>query len=276
MQRRAAAIYFAFFLVVGAGAYAFIGVAEQTSEPHYSLSGPVVGNDSTTAIAGTSHHVRIQSADGSVNATVTWTNESAVFTAGLDNGSTTTYQNDSYTVLIANQTDVSTFTLRAQQNASQILAGDPAVRDTPATVDGVDHVVYTNGTIGPPVSEYLPAPETVQFSVGDEYPYQGNTTTVSAVTPSSATLRWVHPAHESVVMTEGSNVSLGNGEQYFGHFPDTSSVQIVPSNEYHQYNETTQLREHFNERKAGLWGIVILSAIAAIILLAAAYLPVRG
>jgi uncharacterized Zn finger protein len=276
MQRRAAAIYFVFFLVVGAGAYAYIGVAEQTSQPQYSLSGPVVEDGGSTELGGVTHDVAVRSFESEVNATVAWTNESAVFTAELDNGSSVTYRNDSYVVDIENASDVSSFTLVAEQNVSRILIEDPDVRSTTATVDDTEVVVYANGTLGPPVPEYLPAPSTEAFAVGEEIAYEDNTTTVTSVTPETATLRWTGTAGRSVVMTEGTNATLGDGDQYFAHFPDESSVRIVSSESFGGYNETAQARDYFGERRAGLWGITILSGFAAVILLGAAYLPVRG
>jgi len=53
MQRRAAAIYFVFFLVVGAAAYAYIGVAQSSQQPAFDVDGPTLAGNESTTIDGT-------------------------------------------------------------------------------------------------------------------------------------------------------------------------------------------------------------------------------
>ena len=71
-------------------------------------------------------------------------------------------------------------------------------------------------------------------------------------------------------------MTLANGDRYFAHFPNSHEVTLVPGDQYPQYAETVDQRDYFGERLAGLWGVVIVSLLAAIFLLATSYLPTRG
>ena len=288
MQRRAAAIYFAFFLVVGAAAYAYIGVAQSTQQPQFSLDGATLEGNESTTIDGTQYAVaEVGHASGGggghggggggeLVATLEWVNQSARQTASLDNGSSTTYRGTSYTVVIGNGSDVSSFTLREEQNVTALLANDSAVENSLATRDGTDYVVFRSNDSIRPAAEYLPAPRTRQFSTGDTYPYQGNETTVVEVTPEAATLAWTGPQSRSAELQEGANVTLANGQRYFAHFPNDHAVSLVPIGQYGDYAATLAERSYFDERINGLWGIVIVSGLAAFLVLSMAYMPSRG
>jgi hypothetical protein len=283
MQRRAAAIYFVFFLVVGAGAYAYIGVAEQTSQPQYDLEGPIVESNGTAEIDGTEYQLSgIQREGGShgsggeLVSELTWTNESYVASEAISNNSTVDYQNDSYRVVIANESGVSEFTLRAEQNVSQILQNDPAVENTTADRDGTRYVVYRDNDTIQPLAEYLPEPETVTVSEGDTFPYDGNDATVVNVTTSEVVLEWDSSQENTVELTEGANITLANGQQYFANYHGHGEVEIVPASQYADYVQTNNERDSFQTRLNGLWGIAIISALAALTVLSTAYLPVRG
>ena len=288
MQRRAAAIYFVFFLVVGAAAYAYIGVAQETQEPGFQLDGTTLEGNGSATIGGVEYAVTELGhasggggghgggGGGELVATLEWTNESARQTATLDNGSTVTYRGQSYTVVIANETNVSSFTLREEQNVSAILANDSAVKNTLATQNDTDYVVYRENDSLRPASEYLPAPETREFSTGDSYQYEGNETTVAEVTPSAVTLEQFGPAVNTVELNEGTNVTLANGDQYFAHFPNDHAVSLVPIEQYDDYQDTISQQDYFDERVNGLWGIVIVSFSAAFLILSMAYMPHRG
>lgn len=296
MQRRAAAVYFALFLVIGAGAFGFIQVG--MTEPTVQFQdAPEYGPDDTITVDGRTHTVaNITTVGGSgeggghggggggeeLSANLTWVNESARETATLANGSTTTYEGVDYNVLVDNASGQ--LTLSAVQNVSAILEADPAVEDEPLTQNGTQYVRYVdNGTIQP-LSEYLPEPERVSFAVGDDYRYpaeSGNVTaTVSAVTAEEATLTWTSPQTNRIQLSEGGNVTL-NGQQHFVHFPsepgdESPQVQVLPVDSYYDSYQT-QLAEidYFQERTNGVWGVVILSFLAGIILLGTAYLPVK-
>ena len=288
MQRRAAAAYFVFFLVVSVAAYAYIGVAE-SQRPEVTLDAETELTNDSTFTAGettyTASNIHMSGGGGgghgggggSMVADLSWTNQSNRYTATLENGSTTTYQNDSYLILTDNESG--TVTLREAFNVTQLLSEDSAVEDTLATQNGTDYVVYRNNSTLRPLAEWLPEPDTAEFQTGDTYPYSTDSgtqqTTVATVESGTATLEWIAPEDRSVELSEGGNVTLDDG-RYFAHFPDQSTVQLVPIDQYDDYEEELARQDYFHERKNGLWGISILSGIGAVLVLGMAYLPVRG
>jgi hypothetical protein len=281
MQRRVAAIYFALFVLIGAGAFGFVQVG--MSQPTVSLDGPTLVHNDTMTVGERTYTLATVGEDDAGNPVgeLTWTNESAQATATLGNGSTTLYQGEEFRVAVENDSDAASFRLVEVQNASALLAADPAVEDTPVTQNGVDYVLYAgNQTRGPPVQEYLPAPETVEFAAGDQLRYQtdsGNVTAdVQDVSESGATLTWSTTVTNTVELAEGSNVTL-NGVTHIVHFPDNESVQVLPADQYHSsYQSELAAVEAFDERQNGVWGVFIVCVVAAIVLIAAAYLPVKG
>lgn len=281
MQRRAAAIYFVFFLVIGTGAYGYITVVD-AQRPQVAIEGETYGVNDTFQQGGQEYTVSALSeeeASGEGGGTVitgeiAWTNESAVSTATLANGTNATYQNETWQVVIENGSDVSEFTLRGYVNTTAVLVNDPDVEDQPATQGGIKYVVWeSNGTLGPALDEYLPAPETATISEGDTFPYEGNDdATVSRVTPSEVTLSWSSPTDNTVDLEQGANVTLG-GERFLVNFPSANEVQLTQN--FQAYKADQDRIDYFEERKRGLWGVTLLSYMSAIVLLGAAYMPVK-
>jgi hypothetical protein len=284
MQRRAAAAYFAFFLVVSVAAYAYIGVAE-SQRPQVQLEGEggELTNESTFTVGGQTYTVSNihqsggggHGGGGAMVADLSWTNNSSSYTATIEDGSTTTLDNTTYNV----STSSGTMTLTEQLNVTALLRADDAVENTTATQDGTEYVVYRANDSLEPLSEWLPEPETVTYSTGDSFTYAADSgpqeTTITNITNSSATLSWVAPRDNTVELAEGGNLTL-SGQQYFAHFPDHSSVVVASSDQYGQYQETRNAQDYFHERKNGLWGVSILSGIASVLMLGMAYLPQRG
>lgn len=287
MQRRAAAAYFVFFLVISVAAYAYIGVAE-SQRPEVTLDGPELTNDSTfTGDEGTTYTVsNIHFAGGggghgggggSMAADLTWTNSSWHYSATVENGSTTTRDNTSY--LVTTENDSATMTLTAEQNVSALLRANDSVENTLATQNGTEYVVYRSDDRLEPLSEWLPEPDTREYTVDDTFTYQSDSgpqsTNITAISDSGATVEWIAPNERSVELSEGGNVTLADGT-YFAHFPDHSTVQVVSIEQYDDYRNTLSDQAYFHERKNGFWGVSILSGIAAVLMLGMAYLPHRG
>jgi hypothetical protein len=92
-----------------------------------------------------------------------------------------------------------------------------------------------------------------------------------------AELAWTSDSGEQTVeLSEGGNVTLANGETYFAHFPNETTVQVTSADQYGEYTATLSDQDYFKERMNGFWGISILSGMAAVLMLGMAYLPVRG
>lgn len=117
------------------------------------------------------------------------------------------------------------------------------------------------------------------YSQGEELRTGGVTYTVDSIGDGEAELTWLNATageEETIGVDEGENVTLG-GSQYFAHFPDDGGVQLLPSDEYWgAYQDELDVQDQYEERRAGVWAILFLSFLAAIILISAAYMPVRG
>lgn len=278
MQRRAAAVYFALFLVLGGGAYGYMQVG--MSQPTVDLDAESLSEGDELVVDGRTYTVTSVSAETEEGSTsyggeLTWYNESNVATATLDNGSTVAFRDGTYAVSIDNETD--SFALVEQFNVSARLANDPDVEDETLTRGDREYVRYRDGTTRL-LEEYLPDRDTATYRVGDEYVYpeENATTTVSDVSPSAATLSWNQPTNQTVEFAEGENITL-NGQPYFAHFPSDESVQVLPRDDYYaSYTSELSDIDYYQTRVNGMWGIVIISLLAGIVLLATAYLPHRG
>jgi hypothetical protein len=282
-------MYFAFFVIAGAVAY---GLIVATSTPTVAMDGPTHTQGETVTLGERTYQVTEiseESAGGghgggggeaTVTGTIAWTNQSAVVGTQLDNGSTLSPEDtafeDPFLVATPNASSPSSFALVQQRNITALAAEDPALYDQTVTVDGVEHVTYRENDTNVPVETYFGPVETRTYEVGDTLRYQGNETTVDAVTADAVTL--TRPGEETteVELTEGGNFTV-SGTTYFAHFSNASSVQILSVEEYYgSYDSQNERIETYHERKLGLWGIVDLSIAAAIILLGTAFLPVRG
>lgn len=192
-------------------------------------------------------------------------------------GSTATLQwGDEFYVSIPNETDPSTVSLTQQFNVTRRLTTDPQVRNGTVTIDGEPYVVNRTTNQNTPLSEYLPEPQVTEFSEGDELTYNGNVTTIGNITREAAPLSWTGAQNKTVDLSEGASLSL-NDQEYFVHFPGQHSVQLVENttDAWNAYQSDLNTIDVYNERMAGLWGVTILSFLAAFVLLVAAYLPVK-
>ncbi|MFT4921505.1 MAG: hypothetical protein ACI8XM_000705 [Haloarculaceae archaeon] len=283
MQRRAAAVYFILFVLIGAGAYGFM---QGMSEPAVELDGQEFTEGSELVVDGRTYTVSAIDAEESDELTeydgdveLTWFNESKRGTATLENASTTAYNDDEYQVVVSDGSS-STFRLVEELNVSGFLEQDQITEDETVTRDGTEYVIIADSQELRPLSEYLPDRDVVEFSVGDRIEYDADDETVNAridsISSEGVSLSWSDPGNESVELSQGENSTV-NGLEYFAHFPSDDQVQILPAQqEYGTYSSEISAIEHWEERLNGMWGIVILSVLAAVVLLSAAYLPVKG
>jgi hypothetical protein len=268
MQRRAAAVAAAVLLIVAAGGYVFVGFAQ---EPTVDVEGDEYAVGDSLTVEGQTYTV----ADiGEDEATIEWTNDSARQTAELENATNVTYQEETYHLTVDRDgTEPPSFTLEEILNVTQILQNDPEVENTVLrTGEGAKYVRYRANDSTRPLEEYLPTRTTHAFAEGDQYPYENETTTVDTVTNESVTLTWTAAETMDVSATEGSNVTLGS-TRYLAHFPDNSTLVLTQN--YDGYESEQQRIAYYQERIDGLWGVSILSTLAALVLIGAAYLPSR-
>jgi hypothetical protein len=266
MQRRAATVYAVLFLVIAAGAYSLIGVAQQ---PQIDVEGETYAENDSVTVNGLEYSV---ASVGDGEGTLTRTNDSARYTESLENNTTVELDNTTYRVLIPNESDPGQFTLREEQELGE--------NATTVEENGTTYVVVDEGENKSlvPVDEYkrqqFGEPETSQHSEGETFQFRGNETTVTNVTKDAATVAWNAPRTFETSLAEGETASLGpdeNNETFVAHFPDENTLQLSSNPQKYQ-NEVSEIDE-FNERIAGLWGVAILSALTVVLLFGLAFLP---
>lgn len=117
------------------------------------------------------------------------------------------------------------------------------------------------------------------YSEGDEFDAGGVTYTVNSTGDGEGELTWFNGTAgetETIDVDDGENVTLG-GSQYFAHFPEDGGVHVLPTDQYWDaYQNGLDVQDQYEERRAGIWAILFMSFLAAIILLSSAYMPVRG
>lgn len=286
MQRRAAAVYVAFFLVLGAASYSLVATAEEPTlafeNPDHRLgvneSFQVAGSDETYTVGSIDAEVEGGDHGGATtvtrSGTVNWVNESARYTESWENNSTVTVDETDWTVQIPNETDPDGFTLQEDLNETAILEADPAVDNETVTRDGTRYVVRTeNDSITlVPASEYFPAPTTRTFDEGGTLAYAGNQTTVENVSSTAVRLAWTGQQTNTVEVSDRANVTVG-GQTYLAFFPDNST--LVLTQDFESYERQTSEIARYHEHVSGLWGVTIVSGMTAVLLIGLAYLPSR-
>jgi hypothetical protein len=265
MQRRAAAVSVAVFLLLAAGAYSVIGAAQQPEldleDPDYSVS----ANDTVTASGTTYSFTEV----GSSSATATWTNESARYTEVWEQNDTVVYEEDNYTVVVPNQTDPVEFELREVQTVDRPTVEENGTTYVIVEEDGERTLVERD--------EYLDDPTVYRFREGDriERPDNDNETRVASVTNASVTLEWFAPRTNELGFSEGENTTLGD-TPYLAHFEQRGGEAVLElTTDYQDYRSDVDARQAFHQRMNGLWGVAILSGLAAALLTMLAFLPSR-
>lgn len=280
MQRRAAAVSAGLLLLLAAGAYGLVGAASQPPI-EVETTADLEVNESVV-LGGTNYTVTSVGPAAGGTAEFEWFNASGRYTATLANNSTTTFERDAaqtgwddtnltYRVLTEAGDPPTAFTLREVQTVSEPTFTRNGTTFVVVDVDddGQDETV--------PRDEYLPEPRTATFAEGEALDFQGNTTTVAAVTGGQVTLEWFGPQTNTRSVSNGNNVTLG-GQQYIAYFPEGEGgepTRVVLTQDSAGYEASLDRRSYWADRMRGLWGIVVLGIIGGAGLTAMAYLPSR-
>jgi hypothetical protein len=281
MQRRAAAAYIAFFLVIAAGSYAFIATADA---PEVTISGDdvrevqegdtVTVDDRTYTVTEVSAEVEEGGGHGGGGGLAYaihfgWTNESARYTESWAANSTVEFDGQTRRVLVENASDE--FDLR----------WEPTERFAPAWSDGVlyiDSDLNRGGRQDVAVTSYITnssneSVQTIEYAEGDSFERNGNETTFASVSNTSVVLEWVAPRTNDVSAANHQNLTL-NGEPHVVHFENNDTVRLGQGDAVQeQLQEAKRTNDRFNERINGVWGITLGSGTALVLLVALAFLP---
>lgn len=265
MQRRWAAIYLAFFLVMAASAYSVMAVAE---EPAIDIEGDTFSEGDTLEADGTTYtFTEVADRSGAVEH-----NETVDQEQELANNTVIEYRDGEYNVTIESAEEPQSFTLTQEFDVEAILEGDDDVNNETFTGDdGEEQVVYRNGTTQL-LSEYLPEPDSEEFSVGETIEHDGHTKSIEAVTAEAVTVTWQEELTQTTELSEGKQVTFG-GTDYVFTFVDDNTVML--STQIDEYEQTQENREFFDQRMSGLLYVIIFSLGSGFVLAASAFMPRR-
>ena len=278
MQRRAAAVYVALLLAVGVGAY---GVAATAQPPDVALESDEVDQE---AAEGTSFSA------GGTEYTLADVSETTAGGGGHGGGGETTVEGEltyeatvtdteslaagdvverdgkNWSVEVPNESDPAEFTLVENVSVERPTVEQNGTTYVVVDEDGERRLVpreeYVRETFG--------EPETRTFQEGDAW---NDDRTVGDVTAESVPLETQVVEEQSVTVSEGGTVTLGETE-YVAHFPDGETIQLTTDHE--AYHDEVSEVERFEERVQGLWGVAVLSTLTGLLLVGLAYLPVKG
>jgi len=283
MQRRAAAAYVAFFLVIAAGSY---GVIATTDNPEPYVTGEEAEH---TLAAGEQIEIGERTYNVSLSAKesggggghggggggveyqgkLTYTNESAVQTATWGQNTTVTYDNSTYRVLIENVSSPSELQLRPE----------PSADVNPRFVNGsqvVDVDIDDDGFVeeAVPIARYLESVENrSNVTISDSVTINGTERSVTSLTNESVTFEWVEPAEEEISLGQAETVELG-GQEYLVYF-ESGETAYLDANESTAYYERRSDHDAMTLRINGFWAVTIVSGIAGLGLIGVAFLPRR-
>jgi hypothetical protein len=266
MQRRAAAIYVALFVLIGAASYSLIATAQQPTVEFDDPALELTQGDELDAGGQTYTVASVSETGGELE----YTNESDRYTVTWENDSTQTVDEEEWRVVIEGD-EPTEVTLREEINETAILAEDPDASEETVEQNGTRYVVINNSRLVP-ASEYFPEPETRTYAEGDSLDYQGNTTTVESVTADAAELAWTAPRTNVVEVEHEANVTIGD-RTYFAYIPDGSTIQLI--DDYGSYQQQTAEIDQYQTHTNGLWGVSIVSLLTAVFMIGFAYLPSR-
>ena len=284
MQRRAVALFVAFFLVVGTLSLGLVVTAES---PHLDAEGRELQTGDSFTVGEQQYTVTAidvsESSGGgghgggggtTYEAAFEWTIQGADYTQSWANNSTVEFDGQSWRVLTGAGEDPTTFTLEEEIDTAVILAEDPNASNETVMHEGEEHVVITeNGSERlVPADDYFPEPETREYNEGDSFDYNGNTTSVDSVTQSAAELSWTAPRTQSTTAGQRANVTFSE-QTFFVEFVDSDTILL--SSDFAALNQHNEATETFHDQESGLWGVTILSGITSLFLIGMAYMPSR-
>jgi len=285
MQRRAVAVYVAFFVLIAAASYTLLATAEEPTitleDAEYELSETdtfSIGDQqyTVTSIEETTEEVSdghggseevtktvgtIEWTETDVEMSETWANEDTVEIGGTE-----------WQVLIGDDAEnTSSFTFEEVVDRQAILENDPeADNETVEREDG-EYVIVSGELI--PAEEYFPAPATQTASVGDSFTYNEQTVTVDEVTAEGVTVSWTEDQTNTEELEHEEMVELADGSEYLVFMPGDGTMLMTSDTS--EYDAQVQSKQQFSERLTGFRWTTFTSLLFAMSLIAFAFLPSR-
>lgn len=270
MQRRAAAVYVVLFVLLAGGSYAFIATAQSPTvtiedADHDLQEGDQfdVGDRTYTVTEITREE---EEDHGEIEiikeAKVEWTDDSATMTESFDRGGEIELDNTTYEVVIPNESDPGSATLREQPGDDVETVERDGQRFVVVEREGENDELV-------PIDEYE-ALDRIELSDGDRFEYDGNDTEVT-VYRENVTLTWTGSVTTEVEVLHEQNATL-NGQQFLV-FVSENGERLQLTTDYESYQEQVDTVDRFEQRMNGFWGVTIVAGLAAILMSGLAYLP---
>lgn len=284
MQRRTVAVYAAFFLLVGVASYGLIATADtpevQFEDPDFSL---VEGDEfevdgqvyTVTDLTRTEEEDDLGDVQVTYDATIEWTVADAEQQAVWENGTVIERADGEYEVLV--DVDAGEFTLQEVLDREAILADDPAADNETVERDGEEYVAIEadDDVEFVPADEYFPAPQELQFGVGDAVESSGHTATVDAVDADGVTVSWTADETRSTSVSQGAEETFGD-TQFIAHFTgEDADLRLTLTSDIETYEAQLEEIDQYEQHVLGLWYVTIVAFLMVISMVALAYLPSR-
>ncbi len=281
MQRRAVAVYVAFFVLIAAASYTLVATAEEPTitleDADYELSegeSLTVGDQeySITEIEETEDEE-----DGTMTfaGSIEWIEEDVEMTELWANGDTVEVDDTDWEVQIDDDEEPTSFSLEEILDRQAILEADPNAGNETIEQDDEEFVVV--GANGDeelvPVEEYFDDPATISYSEGETLTYNDRTVTVTDVTPEEVTLSWNEDETNSEDLEQGGMIELADGNEYLTFFPGSDTVMLTEDTT--GYDQQLEAQQQFADRVTGLNYTIVTSLLFVVSLITFAFLPSR-
>jgi len=287
MQRRAVAVYVAFFLVIAAASYTLIATAEEPTitldNAEYELSESdsftVGGQEYTVTSVEETTEEEDDGHGGTEEVTVTigtieWTETNVELSETWANEDTVEVDDTEWQVLIEGE-NATSFTFEEVIDRQAILENDSNVLNETQEIDGQEYVVDQSGGQEDlvPAEEYFPAPPTVTYSTGDSFTYNNQTVTVEEVTADGVTVTWTEDQTNTNELAHEEMVELADGNEYLVFMPGDGTMLLT--SDISEYEAQIDEQHEFHERTSGFRWTTFTSLLFAMSLIAFAFLPSR-
>jgi len=277
MQRRAVAVYVAFFVLIAAASYALIATAEEPTitleDADYELS----VNDSFT-VGGQEYTITgieetEDEEDGSMTfaGTIEWIEEDVEMTESWSDGDTVEVDGTEWEVQIDDDEEPTSFTLEQILDREAILESDPSASNETFEEDDEEFVIVDGEAV--PVDEYFDDPATDTYSEGDSFTYNDQTVTVAEVTPDDVTLSWIEDETHTEDLQQGEMIELADDNEYLSFFPSQDTVMLTLDTT--SYDQQLESQQQFADRLTGFTYAIVTSLLFVFSLIAFAFLPSR-
>jgi len=282
MQRRAVAVYVAFFVLIATASYALIATAEEPTitleEADFELAEGeefTVG-DQTYTVSEIEQTEDEEDGSTTFAGTLEWVEEDVEMTEVWADGDTVEVSDTTWEVQIDDEDNASTaFSLVEVLDRQAILEADPNADDQLVDRDGEEYVVVqSNGDDElVPAEEYFDEPATITYSEGDSFVYNEQTVTVSELTDADVTITWFQDETNSDDLQQGEMIELADGTEYLTFFPGQNTVMLTQDTT--SYDAQVESQHQFADRVQGLTYTIVTSMLFVFSLVAFAFLPSR-